>query len=191
MSCSVTHILDAKTQKNIDDGVNTLAVEIKKKLNTSDIECEDSKIDRITSFVSIIIQFIVFAFLLISLVRRDETTDTLIRVIVVTSFVTAALLIIQYRNVLLSALQVLNTLEPSTKIILALTVLATLGTGYIQDGGTGLKITLGIAAVLFARLSLQVRDFASHTVSPLSAFTKFMKEILTPARIKTLYTAFK
>jgi hypothetical protein len=190
MSCSVAQILDAKTQKTIDDGVANMAVQIKKNVNFKDQDCNDSKLDKAVAFASIAMQYLVFAFLLIALVKQDESTDTLVRVIVVTSFVTTALLVIQYRNVLLSALQMLGALDLSTKIILALSILAMLGTGYIKKGGAGLYMTLGIAAVLFLRLSLQVKDFIRETKSPIPAFTKFMKEVITPERIKTLYNAF-
>ncbi|AGE57789.1 hypothetical protein ATCVNTS1_846L [Acanthocystis turfacea Chlorella virus NTS-1] len=191
MSCSVAQILDAKTQKTIDDGVASLATQIKNNVNFKNQDCNDSKLDKALAFVSIAMQYLVFAFLLIALVKQDENTETLIRVIVVTSFVTTALLVIQYRNVLLSALRILGALDLSTKIILALSILATLGTGYIKKGGAGLYMTMGIAAVLFLRLSLQVKDFIKDTKSPIPAFTKFMKEIITPARIKTLYNAFE
>ncbi|AGE56762.1 hypothetical protein ATCVNEJV2_843L [Acanthocystis turfacea Chlorella virus NE-JV-2] len=191
MSCSVADILDAKTQKNIDDGVASLADKIKKDVNFKNQECNDSKLDKTLAFVSIAMQYLVFAFLLIALVKQDESTDTLVRVIVVTSFVTTILLVIQYRNVLLSALRVLGALDLSTKIILALSILAMLGTGYIKKGGAGLYMTLGIAAVLFLRLSIQVKDFIRDSKSPIPAFTKFMKEIITPARIQTLYNAFE
>ena len=191
MSCSVAQILDAKTQKSIDDGVASLASKIKSDVNFKNQSCNDSKLDKALAFVSIAMQYLVFAFLLVALARRDESTDTLVRVIVVTSFVTTVLLVIQYRNVLLSAVRVLGALDTSTKIILVLSILATLGTGYIKKGGAGLYLTLGIAAVLFLRLSIQVRDFMRDTKSPIPAFTKFMKEIITPARIKTLYNAFE
>jgi len=191
MSCSVPQILDAKTQKTIDDGVSSLAAQIKSNVNFKNQDCNDSKLDKTVAFVSIAMQYLVFAFLLIALVRKDESTNTLIKVIVVTSFVTTALLVIQYRNVLLSAVRVLGALDTSTKVVLILSILATLGTGYIKKGGAGLYLTMGIAAVLFLRLSLQVKDFIRDAKSPIPAFTKFMKEIITPERIKTLYNAFE
>lgn len=191
MSCSVPQILDTKTQKNIDDGVAALATQIKNNVNFKNQDCKDSKLDKVIAFISIAMQYLVFAFIMIALVRRDESTDTLVKVIVVTSFVTTALLVVQYRNVLLSAVRILGALDTSTKVILGLSVLATLGTGYIKKGGAGLYLTMGIAAVLFLRLSLQVKDFIRDTESPIPAFTKFLKEIITPVRIQTLYNAFK
>ncbi|AGE50284.1 hypothetical protein ATCVCanal1_714L [Acanthocystis turfacea Chlorella virus Canal-1] len=191
MSCSVSQILDTQTQGNIDDGVANLAAQIKKNVNFKNQDCNDSKLDKAVAFASIAMQYLVFAFILIALVRRDESTDTLVKVIVITSIATTALLVIQYRDVLLAAIRILGALDTSTKVILALSVLATLGTGYIQDGGAGLYLTMGIAAVLFLRLSLQVKDFIRDTKSPVPAFTKFMKELITPSRIQTLYNAFK
>lgn len=190
MSCSVDKILDDTMQKKIDEGVNYLASDIRKKLDENDETCIDSKLDKFVAISSIIMQYIVFAFILIAITHK-EYAGTIVKVIVFTTFITTALLAIQYRNVLISALRLLNALDLSTKIVLVLTVLATIGTGYIKDGGAGLYTTLGIAGVLFIRLSLQVKDFLTGEKSPIPAFTKFMRETLTTNRINTLYNAFK
>lgn len=190
MSCSVSKILDEQTQHSIDDGVDYISKQIKKNFYNTDKDCQDGKIDRFVAFTSIALQYIVFAFILVSLAKKEQS-GTIVRVIAVTSFVTMILLVIQHRNILLSALRILGALDTSTKVILVLSVLATLGTGYIKKGGTGLYLTMGIAAVLFLRLSLQVKSFLTGASSPMSGFTMFLRETVTTSRIKTLYNAFK
>jgi Na+-translocating ferredoxin:NAD+ oxidoreductase RnfA subunit len=190
MSCSVTQILDKEAQQRIDDGVNSISAQIKKKLNHADDTCEESQIDKFVAISSIILQYVVFAFILVAL-ASDKYSATVVKVVVITSVITTVLLVIQYRNILISALRILSALETSTKIILVLSLLAMLGTGYIKKGGAGLYLTMGIAAVLFLRLSLQVRDFVRDSKSALPAFTTFLKEVITTKRIQTLYDAFK
>ena len=190
MSCSVTKILDKDTQQKIDEGVASISVQIKKKLDNADDNCDESRIDKFVAISSIILQYVVFAFILVAL-ASDKYSDVVIKAIVITSFITTALLVVQYRNILLSALRILSALETSTKVILVLSVLAMLGTGYIKEGGAGFYLTMGIAAVLFLRLSLQARDFLRDSTSPLPAFTTFLKEVITTERIQTLYDAFK
>jgi len=190
MSCSVTKILDKETQQKIDNGVDSISAQIKKKLDATDDTCDESKIDKFVAISSIILQYVVFAFILVAL-ASDKYSATVVKAVVITSFITTVLLVIQYRNILLSALRILSALDLSTKIILVLSILAMLGTGYIKKGGAGLYLTMGIAAVLFLRLSLQVRDFVRDSKSALPAFTTFLKEVITTKRIQTLYNAFK
>lgn len=190
MSCSIDHILDPTIQKKIDDGVNSLAADIRKKIDKTDEKCVDSKIDQTVAMVSIICQYIVFAFILAALTQKD-TSGIVVKVVVGMSLFTTILLAIQYRNVLISALKILGSLDMTTKVVLILSVLASLGTGYIKKGGAGFNLTLAIAAVLFLRLSLQIKDFMTDKKSPIPAFTKFMREMLTSKRINVLYEAFK
>ena len=58
MSCSVAKILDQKTQQEIDNGVQSISDQIKKKLDNADDTCEESKIDKFVAISSIILQYI-------------------------------------------------------------------------------------------------------------------------------------
>jgi hypothetical protein len=83
-----------------------------------------------------------------------------------------------------------SALDLSTKIIIFLSVAASLGISSVQKGEAGMRLTIAIAMVLFVRLSLQMKDFLLDEKSRVPAFLAFIKEIFTPARITTIYNAF-
>jgi len=190
MSCSIDKILDQQTQRAIDAGVSNMSVKIKKTIAQGDsFECRESEIDRILSLVNIVIQYIILAFVILALVSQEHS-GLIIKVIQWTSYISLGLLAAQYRNVLVAAGNLVGALDASTKIIIFLSVAAAVGTGYIKKGQAGMQLTILIALVLFIRLSLQMRDFVTDKKSRVPAFLIFLKELLTPQRIETIYNSF-
>jgi hypothetical protein len=105
--------------------------------------------------------------------------------------VSLALLIVQYRNVLISAGRVfMYGLDLETQIILVFSVIITIITSFIKKGAAGMKLTLAIAFLIFIRLALQMKDFLLDKKSNISAFLSFAKELLTPTRIAKIYKSF-
>jgi hypothetical protein len=190
MSCSIDKILDPATQKGIDVSVDVMSAKIKKVIDQGEsFNCQASQIDRTIAIVNIGIQYVILAFVVLALFNHDKS-GIIVQVIQWTSYVSLALLAAQYRNVIISAGRLVNALDISTKVIIFLSVAAALGTGYIKNGQAGMRLTIAIAMVLFIRLSLQMKDFMTDAKSPVPAFLKFLKELLTPERIDKLYKAF-
>jgi hypothetical protein len=74
MSCSIDKILDQQTQNAIDTGVSEMSVKIKKTIAQGDsFECQESEIDRILSLVNIVIQYIILAFVILSLINKEHS----------------------------------------------------------------------------------------------------------------------
>jgi hypothetical protein len=190
MSCSIDKILDPQTQKDIDAGIDAMSAKIKKVIAQGEmVECQASQIDRIISIVNIGIQYTILAFVVFALFNHDKS-GLIVQVIQWTTYVSLVLLGVQYRNVILSAGRLVNALDMSTKVIIFLSIAAALGTEYIQKGRAGMRLTIVIAMILFIRLSLQMKDFMTTEKSPVSAFLKFLEELLTPERIDKLYASF-
>jgi hypothetical protein len=167
-----------------------MSVKIKKTIAQGDsFECRESEIDRVISLVNIVIQYIILAFVILALVS-EEHSGIIVSVIQWTSYISLGLLAMQYRNVLVAAGNLVGALDASTKIIILLSVAAAVGTGYIKRGQAGMQLTILIALVLFIRLSLQMRDFVTDKKSRVPAFLIFLKELLTPERIETIYNSF-
>ena len=190
MSCDINEILDPQTQKNIDAGVENMSVKIKQTIAQGEsFECQATQIDRTISLVNIVVQYIILAFVILALVSKDHS-GIIVKVIQWTSYISLGLLAVQYRNIVVAAGNLVGALDTSTKIIILLSIAAALGTGYIKKGQAGMKLTIAIALILFIRLSLQMRDFVTDKKSRVSAFLIFLKNLLTPQRIKTIYNSF-
>ncbi|AGE51793.1 hypothetical protein PBCVCVM1_302L [Paramecium bursaria Chlorella virus CVM-1] len=190
MSCSIDKILDPQTQKEIDAGVNNISVKIKKTIAQGEsFECQASQIDRTISLINIAVQYIILAFVILALVSKEHS-GLIVKVIQWTTYISLGLLAVQYRNIIVAAGNLVGALDTSTKIIIFLSIAAAIGTGYIKKGQAGMQLTIAIALVLFIRLSLQMRDFVTDKKSRVPAFLIFLKELLTPQRIETIYNSF-
>ncbi|AGE50450.1 hypothetical protein PBCVCVR1_286L [Paramecium bursaria Chlorella virus CVR-1] len=191
MSCSIEKILDPQTQKNIDTGVENMSVKIKKTIakEGESFECQASQIDRTISLINIVVQYIILAFVILALVSKEHS-GLIVKVIQWTTYISLGLLAVQYRNIIVAAGNLVGALDMSTKIIIFLSIAAAIGTGYIKKGQAGMQLTIAIALVLFIRLSLQMRDFIISKKSRVPAFLIFLKELLTPQRIETIYNSF-
>jgi len=190
MSCSIEQILDPATQKNIDKGVEDLSVKIKKVVDTGDsLECQASQTDRMIAVANIVIQCIILGFVVLALFNHEKA-GLIVKIIQWTTYLSLFLLAVQYRNIITTSLRLVSALDLSTKIIIFLSVAASLGISSVQKGEAGMRLTIAIAMVLFVRLSLQMKDFLLDEKSRVPAFLAFIKEIFTPARITTIYNAF-
>lgn len=192
MSCSIDKILDASTNKSIDEGVDRISKRISDTVKSEDsnIECNNSKIDHWISIINMGIQYLILSFVILALLNHEKSA-LIITVITWTAYVSLALLMVRYRNVLISAGRILlYGLDLETQIILAFSIFITLITGFIKKGTAGMKLTLTIAFLIFIRLALQMKDFLLDKKSNLSAFMEFVKELLTPARISKIYKSF-
>lgn len=190
MSCDINEILDPQTQKNIDAGVENMSVKIKQTIAQGEsFECQATQIDRTISLINIAIQYIILAFVILALVSKEHS-GLIVNVIQWTTFISLGLLAVQYRNVIVAAGNLVGALDVSTKVIIFLSIAAALGSSYIKKGQAGMKLTIAIALILFIRLSLQMRDFVTNKKSRVSAFLIFLKNLITPQRIKTIYNSF-
>jgi hypothetical protein len=192
MSCSIDKILDASTNKSIDEGVERISKKISDTVKNEDsnIECNNSKIDHWISIINMGIQYLILSFVILALLNHEKSA-LIITVITWTAYVSLALLMVRYRNVLISAGRILlYGLDLETQIILAFSIFITLITGFIKKGTAGMKLTLTIAFLIFIRLALQMKDFLLDKKSNLSAFMEFVKELLTPTRISKIYKSF-
>lgn len=192
MSCSIDKILDASTNKSIDEGVDRISKKISDMVKSEDsnIECNNSKIDHWISIINMGIQYLILSFVILALLNHEKSA-LIITVITWTAYVSLALLMVRYRNVLISAGRILlYGLDLETQIILAFSIFITLITGFIKKGTAGMKLTLTIAFLIFIRLALQMKDFLLDKKSNLSAFMEFVKELLTPTRISKIYKSF-
>jgi hypothetical protein len=189
MSCAIDKILDPVTQKVIDVGVDGMSLKIKKAVEKNETDCRASNIDRAIAVVNIVIQYIILAFVVLALFNHAQS-NLIIEVVKWTTYVSLGLLAIQYRNLAISAGRLVFALDTSTKIIIFLTVVAAFGVGFVQKGNAGMSLTTAIAMVLFIKLSLQMKDFMTDAKSSVAPFMAFVKELLTPERIKKIYGAF-
>ena len=192
MSCLIKTILDAATNKNIDKGVDKLSEKISATIKNEDpnIECNSSNIDRWISIINMGIQYLILSFVVLALLNHEKSA-LIITVITWTAYLSLALLMVRYRNVLISAGRILvYGLDLETQIILAFSIFITIITGFIKKGTAGMKLTLTIAFLIFIRLALQMKDFLLDKKSNLSAFMAFVKELLSPARISKIYKSF-
>ena len=65
MSCSITKVLDPKTNKIIDTGVDVMAAKISAAVKLDDVnnaECRASEIDRMVNIVNMVLQYIILSF---------------------------------------------------------------------------------------------------------------------------------
>ena len=173
MSCSITKISAAVKL----DGVGNS-------------DCRASEIDRIINIVNMGIQYIILSFVVLAVIRHDNT-GLIVNVIKWVSYVSLLLLAVQYRNVLVSAGRLfLYGLDLENQIIIVFSLCIALITGFIQKGTAGMNLTLAVAVLIFIRLAIQMKNFLLDNDSKIPAFLVFVKELLTPSRITKLYNAF-
>ena len=193
MSCSITKVLDPKTTKILDDGVDVMAAKISaagKLDNVNNAECRASDIDRYVNIGNMAIQYIILSFVILAVVKNDNAS-LIINVIKWVSVVSLILIGVQYRNVLVSAGRLfLYGLDLENQIIIVFSLFITLITGFIQKGTAGMKLTLAVAFLIFIRLAIQMKNFLMDRDSKIPAFLVFCKELLTPSRITKIYNAF-
>jgi hypothetical protein len=193
MSCSITKVLDPKTNKSIDTGVDVMAAKISAAVKLDDVnnaDCRASEIDRMVSIVNMVLQYIILSFVVLAVANHDNAT-LIINVIKWVSYVSLILLGVQYRNVLVSAGRLfLYGLDLENQIIIVFSLFIALITGFIKKGTAGMKLTIAVAFLIFIRLAIQMKNFLLDRNSKIPAFLVFVKELLTPSRITKIYNAF-
>lgn len=191
MSCSVYKILDEQTDKLIDDGVDTLAAKISKTVREDkNIECRDSKIDRMVVILNMGIQYVILSFVILALVNHDKG-ELIVQIITWVSYISLFLVAIQYRNVIATAGKLfVHGLDLETQVIVLFSLFIVIITGFVKRGTAGVKLTLAIAFLIVIRLAIQMKSFLTDETSKIPAFLSFAKELLSPARISKLFRAF-
>lgn len=191
MSCSVYKILDGQTDKLIDDGVDTLAAKISKTVKEDkNIECRDSKIDRMVVILNMGIQYVILSFVILALVKHDKG-ELIVQVITWVSYISLFLVAIQYRNVIATAGKLFaHGLDLETQIIILFSLFIVIITGFVKRGTAGVKLTLAIAFLIVTRLAIQMKSFLTDKDSKIPAFLSFSKELLSPTRISKIFRAF-
>jgi hypothetical protein len=193
MSCSITKVLDPKTNNILDDGVDVMAAKISAAVKLDDVnnaDCRASDIDRYVNIVNMVIQYVILSFVILAIVKHDNASF-IINVIKWVSVVSLILIGVQYRNVLVSAGRLfLYGLDLENQIIIVFSLFITLITGFIKKGTAGMKLTIAVAFLIFIRLAIQMKNFLMDRDSKIPAFLVFVKELLTPSRITKIYNAF-
>lgn len=193
MSCSITKVLDSETNKKLDDGVDIMAAKISAAVKLDDVnnsDCRASEIGRIVSIVNMVIQYIVLSFVILAVVNSDNAS-LIINVIKWVSYVSLILIVVQYRNVLVSAGRLfMYGLDLENQVIIVFSLFIALITGFVRKGTAGMKMTLAVAFLIFIRLAIQMKNFLLDRDSKIPAFLVFIKELLTPSRITKIYNAF-
>jgi hypothetical protein len=193
MSCSITKVLDPKTNKIIDTGVDVMTAKISAAVKLDDVnnaECRASDIDRMVNIVNMVLQYIILSFVVLAVVNHDNAS-LIINVIKWVSVVSLILIGVQYRNVLVSAGRLfLYGLDLENQIIIVFSLFIALITGFIKKGTAGMKLTIAVAFLIFIRLAIQMKNFLLDRDSKIPAFLVFVKELLTPSRITKIYNAF-
>jgi len=193
MSCSITKVLDPKTNKILDDGVDVMAAKISAAVKLDGVDnadCRASEIDRYVNIVNMAIQYIILSFVVLAVIKH-ENAALIINVIKWVSYVSLLLIAIQYRNVLVSAGRLfMFGLDLENQIIIVFSIFIALITGFIQKGTAGMKLTIAVAVLILIRLAIQMKNFLLDRDSKIPAFLVFVKELLTPSRITKIYNAF-
>lgn len=191
MSCSVYKILDDEMDKTIDDGVDTLAAKISKTVKEdANVECRDSKIDRLIVILNMGIQYVVLSFVILALVNHDKG-DMTVRVVTWVSYISLLLITIQYRNAIATAGKLfVHGLDSETQIIILSSLFIVIITGFVKRGTAGMKLTLAIAFLIVIRLAIQMKSFLTDKDSKIPEFLSFARELLSPTRISKLFRAF-
>ena len=193
MSCSITKVLDPKTNKSLDDGVDIMAAKISAAVKLDDVnnsDCRASEIDRYINIVNMAIQYIILSFVVLAVIQHDNAA-LIVNVIKWVSYVSLLLIAVQYRNVLVSAGRLfLYGLDLENQIIIVFSIGIALITGFIQKGTAGMNLTIAVAVLIVIRLAIQMKNFLLDRDSKIPAFLVFVKELLTPSRITKIYNAF-
>jgi hypothetical protein len=193
MSCSITKVLDPKTNKIIDTGVDVMAAKISAAVKLDDVnnaECRASEIDRVVNIVNMVLQYIILSFVILAVINHDNAS-LIINVIKWVSYVSLILIGVQYRNVLVSAGRLfMFGLDFENQVIIVFSLFIALITGFIRKGTAGMKLTIAVAFLIFIRLAIQMKNFLLDRNSKIPAFLVFVKQLLTPSRITKIYNAF-
>lgn len=193
MSCSITKVLDPEENKRIDDGVDVLAAKISAAIKEDDVnnsDCRASEIDRIVNIVNMAIQYIILSFVVLALVKHEKAA-LIVNVIKWVSYISLLLVVVQYRNVFISAGRLfMYGLDLENQIIIVFSACIALITTFIQNGNAGVNLTIAVAFFILIRLAIQMKNFLLDEDSKIPAFLVFVKELLTPDRIAKIYGAF-
>jgi len=193
MSCSIKKVLDDDTNKKLDNGVDVLASKISAAVNSAGVEnenCRASDIDRAVNVANMVIQYVILSFVLIAIYENDNNAK-IVNIIKWVGVVSLILIAVQYRNVLVSAARLFAFgLDLEDQVVIVFSIGITLITGMLKKGTAGMKLTVLVAFLLLVRLVLQMKNFLTDSNSRVPAFLVFVKELLTPDRIKKIYKAF-
>jgi len=193
MSCSIKKVLDDDTNKKLDNGVDVLASKISAAVNSAGVEnenCRASDIDRAVNVANMVIQYVILSFVLIAIYENDNNAK-IVNIIKWVGVVSLFLIAVQYRNVLMSAARLFAFgLDLEDQVVIIFSIGITLITGMLKKGTAGMKLTVLVAFLLLVRLVLQMKNFLTDSNSRVPAFLVFVKELLTPDRIKKIYKAF-
>ena len=193
MSCTITKVLDPKTNKRLDSGVDDLAAKISATVNSDvggNTGCRASSIDRVVNITNMALQYIILSFVILA-ISKNENASLIINVIKYVSWISLLLIAVQYRNVVVSAGRLfMYGLDIEDQVIIVFSLFITLITGLIRKGSAGMKLTIAIAFLLLIRLAIQMKNFLLDRDSKIPAFLVFAKEILTPSRITKIFNAF-
>jgi len=193
MSCSIKKVLDDDTNKKLDNGVDILASKISAAVNSAGVEnenCRASDIDKIVSIANMVIQYVILSFVLLAIYENDNNAK-IVNIIKFVGIVSLILIAVQYRNVLVSAARLfMFGLDLEDQVVIIFSIGITLITGMLKKGTAGMKLTVLVAFLLLVRLVLQMKNFLTDNNSRVPAFLVFVKELLTPDRIKKIYKAF-
>ena len=188
MSCTIDQILDPATQRQIDKGVDRLSQRI--ATASSSRTCTAFRVDRTVALVDILIQCVILAFVVFALFQHEHSA-LIVKVIEWTAYVSLALLVIRYRNAIISSVRLLSALDVGSKVVIFLSVAAAIATEYIKKGQAGMRMTLVIAMVLFVKVSLQMREFLNEQNSTIPVFLTFVKDVFTPHRIDAIFSSIR
>jgi hypothetical protein len=170
-----------------------MAAKISAAIKADDVnnsDCRASDIDRYVNIVNMVIQYVILSFVVLAVIQH-ENASLIVNVIKWVSYVSLLLIAIQYRNVLVSAGRLfMFGLDLENQIIIVFSLFIALMTGFIQKGTAGMKLTIAVAFLILIRLAIQMKNFLLDRDSKIPAFLVFIKELLTPKRITTIYNAF-
>lgn len=193
MSCSIKKVLDEDTNKKLDTGVDVLATKISAAVNSAGVDnenCRASDIDRAVNVANMVIQYVILSFVLLAIYENDNNAK-IVNIIRFVGIVSLILIAVQYRNVLVSAARLFAFgLDLEDQVVIVFSIGITLITGMLKKGTAGMKLTVLVAFLLLVRLILQMKNFLTDSNSRVPAFLVFVKELLTPDRIKKIYKAF-
>ena len=202
MSCPLDRILDKESNKQIDDGVDFLAKKIEtiKKIyeipdsggESSMFEgCSTTKLDKGVLWANIALQITLLVFLGIIAATKGEK-DWSIDALTWVSWVTLALLLIQYRDVVFSMLKLfIHGVDLQTQIISVLTLVIVIMTRllYVNEGFTVSIVALMIFVLIAVRVGFQIKS-TLQSDSMVTIMLDFINRLITPNRIQKIKKAF-
>jgi hypothetical protein len=202
MSCPLDTILDQDAQKTIDTGVKYITDKIKTVRKFVDVptkdkkkdmfkDCTASKVNKGILWTNIALQIVVLLFLGFIAVTRGEK-DWSIDALTYISWVTSGLVLIQYRDILMSSAKLfMYGVGRKTQIITVVSVLIVLLTKLLYDK-EGLTVSI-VAMMVFALIAVRVWFQIKSTFdanSTVSMFLDFINRLMTVDRINVIKGAF-